>query len=343
MVEPKPPVMLTDIAGFLACATVIFFAGRRLSHYGDLLAERTGMGKAWVGIILMASVTSLPELMVGISSAAIVQSADLAVGDILGSCAFNLGILAMMDAFVPGRKPLFGLTSRNHVMTAALGVVLVSLVGTAMTLPKDIVISSWIGLTSLVFIAVYLVSVRLIYLNERNHPADTAGSQVADGSPGGPSLTRIVGWYAFFAVVIIGAALALPHFADRLAEHTGLGRSFVGTFLLAASTSLPEIAVSLAAVRMGSIDMAVGNLLGSNLFNILILAIDDIVYTRGHILKDASPYHMLSVLGTILMSAVVIIGITFQVKGKRFLLAWDSAAVFLIYVVNLFLLYRLTA
>jgi cation:H+ antiporter len=229
-------------------------------------------------------------------------------------------------------------------MTAALGVVLVTLVGAAMILPKDIVISSWIGLTSLLFIAVYLVSVRLIYLNERNHPEADAGHDAPDSTgEGAMPLGRIIGWYVLLAAVIIGAALALPHFADRLAEHTGLGRTFVGTFLLAASTSLPEIAVSLAAVRMGSIDMAVGNLLGSNLFNVLILAIDDMVYTKGHILKDATPYHMLSVLGTILMTAVVIIGITFQVKGKKFLLALDSAVVLLIYLLNLFLLFRFTA
>ena len=92
------------VAGFLLCAVIIFFAGKKLSRYGDMLSEKTGLSKGWVGLILMASVTSLPELMVGISSSAIVQSADLAVGDILGSRAFNLGILAMLDAFVPKRE-----------------------------------------------------------------------------------------------------------------------------------------------------------------------------------------------------------------------------------------------
>src|SRR5687767_7432549 len=75
--------------GFLVCAAIIFLAGRKLSFYGERIAEKTGLGKAWIGLILMASVTSMPELMVGISSTAIVGSADLAVGDILGSCIFN--------------------------------------------------------------------------------------------------------------------------------------------------------------------------------------------------------------------------------------------------------------
>ena len=124
------------IAGFLACAAIIFFAGKKLSLYGDLLAEKTGMSKGWIGLILMASVTSLPELMVGISSAAIVKSADLATGDILGSCAFNLGILAMLDAFIPKHQPLFGIASPRHMLIAALGIILLSLVGFALFLRR---------------------------------------------------------------------------------------------------------------------------------------------------------------------------------------------------------------
>ena len=92
---------MIDIGAFIAAGVVIFFAGRKLSYYGNRIADLTGMGKAWLGLILMAAITSLPELMVGISSSAILESADLAVGDVLGSCAFNLGVLALMDALVP--------------------------------------------------------------------------------------------------------------------------------------------------------------------------------------------------------------------------------------------------
>jgi cation:H+ antiporter len=115
----------------------------------------------------------------------------------------------------------------------------------------------------------------------------------------------------------------------------------VGTLLLAASTSLPELAVSAAAVRMGSIDMAVGNLLGSNVFNILILALDDVFYTKGVLLADASPVHLVSVLCTLMMSAVLTVGLQFHPVGKRFLLAWDALVILLIYAGNVLLLYRL--
>lgn len=331
------------ISGFLFGAAIIFFSGKKLAYYGDLLAEKTGMSRGWIGLILMASITSLPELMVGISSSAIVQSADLAVGDVLGSCAFNLGILAILDAFIPKHQPLFGIASPNHLLNAGLGIILVTLVGFALFLPHDYPVSPWIGLSSIIFIFVYLISVRVMYKNEKNHnkvnEVNTAGKQGANGV----KLRHIIAMYTLFASLIIVAALSLPYFANHIAEITGLGKSFVGTFFLAVSTSLPEIAVSIAAVRMGFIDLAVGNLLGSNIFNVLILAIDDLVYPKGLILKDASDFHLISVMSTILMAAVVVIGLSYRAKGKRYFLAWDAAIIFLVYILNLFFLYHFTS
>jgi cation:H+ antiporter len=330
---------MIHFAGFIGCAAVIFFAGQRLSFYGDLLAEKTGMGKAWIGLILMASVTSLPELMVGISSSAIVQDADLAVGDIMGSCAFNLGILAMMDAYVPRANGILRVASKNHILAAALGLILVALVGLGLFLPQEIQLLSFIGITSISFIIVYLFSIRLIYRHEMNN-SQAKPTDASAHDDDRLSLRQVVLRYALFALVIVAAALALPYFAEHIAEQTGLGKSFVGTLFLAVSTSLPEIAVSIAAVRIGSIDLSVGNLLGSNLFNVFILAIDDMFYTKGNLLKDASDVNILSVFSTLIMTAVVIIGLAITTLGKRYRMAWDSVLIFLIYFFNLVLLFR---
>jgi len=333
--------------GFALCAAVIFVGGRGLSFHGDRIAELSGLGGALIGLVLMAFVTSLPELVVGISSSAVVRSPDLAVGDVLGSCAFNLLILASLDAFAPPRKRLLGLASASHVLAAALGIVLLALVGLGLVTQGGLELTPWIGVTSVLFIAVYLASLRLIHLHARRlgpdgsiqEPLDDADAPTeADGES--PLKHAIVRYAAWGAVVVV-AALFLPPLAQRIALSTGLAESFVGTLFVAASTSLPEIAVSLSAVRMGAIDLAVGNMLGSNLFNIAILAIDDIVYTPGLLLADASPSHLVSVLSTMAMSAIVIIGLTFQVTGKRFLLAWDAALVLLVYVANAALLLRL--
>ncbi len=330
---------MLNFFGFLFCAVVIFLAGKKLAHYGDLIAELTGLGKAWIGLILMASVTSLPELMVGISSSAIVQSADLAVGDILGSCAFNLGILALMDAFTPKNRPLFGYASQSHVLAAALGLILVAMAGVGIYFPNDLVITPSIGLTSVSFMIIYLAAVKIIYQYGKKTQTETVAGDDQDAPA--VELKSVVAWYVLYAAIIIAAALFLPHFAEKIAEQTGLGKSFVGTLFLAASTSLPEIAVSLAAVRMGSVDLSVGNLLGSNIFNVFILFIDDLFYTKGHLLKDASEVNMVSVFSVILMSAIAIIGLTYRTTEKRYLLAWDALLIFLIYVLNIVLLYKM--
>jgi cation:H+ antiporter len=153
--------------GFSLCALIIFFAGSRLSRYGDMLSELTGMGRAWIGLILMAAVTSLPELMVGISSSAIVGSADLATGDIFGSCAFNLFLLSVLDAFTPRDKPLLGTSSPGHVLAATLGAILVAMAGLGILLPDEIVLLPSIGITSLSFMVVYLIAVNILYKYNR--------------------------------------------------------------------------------------------------------------------------------------------------------------------------------
>ena len=115
----------------------------------------------------------------------------------------------------------------------------------------------------------------------------------------------------------------------------------MGTLFLAASTSLPEVAVSYSAIRMGSFDLAVGNLIGSNLFNILILSIDDAFYTQGHLLKDASDSNIISVFSVLIMTGIVIASLTYRSPRKSFFLAWDTLLIMAVYIANLLMLYYL--
>jgi cation:H+ antiporter len=323
---------------FVVLAALIFFSGKKLSEYGDMIARHMGLGRAWIGLVLMASVTSLPELSVGISSSALAGSADLALGDVMGSCVFNLFILSMLDVFVRG-EPLLFKASPSHMLAAALSIILVALVGMGLFLPTNITIIKWIGLSSILFIVVYFISMRLIYFYE----AKLLLAQVAkEAEPVPPiSFKRAVWLYVINAGVVIGAALFLPGLAQNIATASGWGESFVGTFFLAASTSLPEVAVSYSAIRMGAVDLAVGNLIGSNLFNILILSVDDMFYNKGPLLKDASDSNLVSVFSVIMMTAVVIASLAYRRPRKSFLMAWDSLIISGIYIGNLVLLYYL--
>lgn len=322
---------------FFVCAIIIFFAGQRLSLYGEIIAEKTGMGKAWIGLILMSAVTSLPELMVGVSSITIVHSPDLAVGDILGSCAFNLCILSFMDVIAPKDRPILAGVSKSQFLAGAFGIILLSIVGLNLFLNFDFQFIPFAGLLTFVLFLVYLVSVRTIFIYQKKNTNISLSEQFE--SECHLSLKEVLVRYSFFAVIIIIAALALPTLAESIAVQAGLGNSFMGTLFLAISTSLPEIAVSFAAVRMGSIDMAVGNLFGSNLFNMLILFIDDVLYVNGNLLKDASEVHLVTVFFVVMMTSVAMIGFIFPSTYKRFKLAWDTALILVLFILNMFLLY----
>jgi cation:H+ antiporter len=327
--------MLLSFIGFFFAAALVFFAGKRLSFYGDLLAEHTGMGKAWTGLILMSAVTSLPELMVGVSSSALLQSPDLAVGDIMGSCAFNLCILAIMDIATPRNRPFFGAASKTQVIAGLFGMILLSLVGLGLFLPEDILLIPYVGITTLSFGAIYFISIRTIYTYQSMVPAAV---QEEHNTLNTLHFRTIVGRYTLFALVIVLSALTLPYFAEKIALESRLSSSFMGTLFLAVSTSLPEIAVSLSAVRRGSVDLAIGNLLGSNLFNIFILMLDDLVYIKGDLLKDASDSHLISVFFVLMMSAVALIGFLFPSREKRAILSLTSFILLFLWVLNLGLL-----
>src|SRR5688572_28665877 len=119
---------MIGMIGFVACSLVIFYHGKKLLFYGDLISIKSGLGRAWVGLILMASVTSLPELVMGVSAVTIVGSADLAVGNVLGSCVFNLAVLSLLDAIIPG-QPLLTKAPHSNILAATLGTALLAFVG----------------------------------------------------------------------------------------------------------------------------------------------------------------------------------------------------------------------
>lgn len=304
-----------NILGFIASAAVIIYSGSKLSYYGDKIADLTGMGKAWVGLILMASVTSLPELITGISSVAIVKAPDLAAGDIFGSCVFNLLILSVLDARI--KKPLFSMVKSSHIVAAIFGIILLTVAGMAIFLSHEIPSVLWISSFTFLLFGIYLIAVWGIFKYEHAALIESPPVIETHSASRSADLKKAIGGYAINALIVIGAAVFLPYFGEHIASHTGLGNSFFGTLFIAAATSLPELVVSLAALRMGSLDIAVGNLLGSNVFNMFILGIDDVFYREGSLFKDISPSHLLSVFVTIIMTAVVGLGLLFKPKKKQ--------------------------
>lgn len=326
--------------GFIVCTIIIVYSGVKLSKYGDIIAEKTGLGKVWIGVVLMASVTSLPELVTGISSVTYAGVPDIAIGDVLGSCVFNMLIIALLDAAYR-IMPISAKAHQGNILSAGFGILLLTIVAASLFLESYISPLGWVGPYSLLFIVIYFTAMRLVFFYEKRQiSAFMKEISVELRYKDIPAKTAVVNYFVNAIIVIIAAAF-LPKIGEGIAETTGLGQTFVGNIFIALSTSLPEVVVSIAAVRMDSVDLAIGNLFGSNIFNILILAIDDIFFTKGPLLSFGNPNHIISALSAIAMTAVAIIGLTYRAEKKQLLLAWDSMALIIVYVINLMLLYML--
>jgi cation:H+ antiporter len=321
---------------FLACSALIAIAGYWLARYGDVIADKTKLGGAWIGVILVATVTSLPELATGVSSVTLANAPDIAVGDVLGSCVFNLAMIAVLD-FLHREMPIYRKTSEGHILSAGFSIILLGLVifsllsGDAATLRLG-----HVGLYTPAIIALYLVGVRAIYVQERTLAAALQVVEKYNDITLEEALLR----YAINGVVVVAAGIAMPFAALRLAEAMGWGQSFVGTMLVAAATSLPEAASTIGALKIRAIDLAVGNLFGSNLFNILILAIDDIAYLDGPLLQKASQSHAVSGISAIIMTGAAVVGLHYRPRTRVFRIAgWVSLGLVLTYVLNSLVLF----
>ena len=323
---------------FVVCTGIILVSGTYLSKYGDVIAEKTGLGRTWVGVALMASVTSLPELVTGISSVAIFDLPNIALGDVLGSCMFNILILALLDC-MGGSAPISTRAHQGQVLTAAFGILMLGLVNVSILASSVMPSAGWVGVYSFAFGGIYLVAMRAVFFYEKKRIAELVEAVAEETQYEEISKAKAFRMYGLNALLIIGAATYLPHIGETLAETTGLGQSFVGNIFIALSTSLPEVVVSVAALRMGAVDMAFGNIFGSNLFNILILAIDDILYTKGPILSYISTSHLVSSNAAIAMTAVAAIALTYRTSKKPLFVAWDALAICAVYILALSVLY----
>jgi cation:H+ antiporter len=325
---------------FLALTGAVLFAGTNLSKYADIIAEKTGLGRTFIGVVLLASVTSLPELITGVSSVTVFNVPNIAVGDVLGSCMFNLLILALADVVVGG-QPLSARAHQGQVLTAAFGILLLGLASLSLLAGAVIPAIGWVSVSSVVLLAVYLLATRLIFLYERGRIAEFVREVAEEARYKHVSKRRAYGMFAFYAALVVTAAGYLPYLGEQIAAMTGLGQTFVGNLFIATSTSLPEIVVSFAALRIGAVDMVYGNLLGSNLFDVAILAIDDLFYVHGPLYVSVTGNQVLAALAAMTMTAIVIIGLTYRVTRKRPLpiMAWDSLSLALMYVLAAVFLY----
>jgi cation:H+ antiporter len=317
---------------FFLCLAVILIAGTKLSRYGDAIAEKTGLGRIWIGLILIATITSMPDLATGISSVALVGAPKLALGTLIGSCTFNLAIIALLDILYRP-KPLLSEASSRHTASAGWGILLIAIAGGSILAGSRIsgVAIGWFGVPSIIIVLVYLAGVRRIFHYERAHPLGAL--------PASPlqyeniSKRTVYLGFAVAAIAIIAAGIWLSFIGDEISVVTHWDKTFVGSLFLAVTTSLPEVVVAVAALRLAAIDMGVAALLGSNMFNIAIIAPVDLFYKQGSILSLAAPEHLVTIVVAVAMSLIVIAALRLRAKRKTFaVMSWYAPVLIGLYI-----------
>jgi len=317
---------------FAACMAIILFAGTRLARYGDAIAEKTGLGRLWVGLILLSAITSMPELVTGVSAVALVKLPDLAVGNLLGSCLFNLAILALLDT-LSRPKPVLSLASSRHMTAAVCGIVLAGVVaGGIWGGPRfPGLAAGWVSAPGILPMVLYIVGIWWISRSERNrqpHPSEVTAAKYEDLSS-----RTIYLRFGLATAAVIGAGIWLALVGDELAMTYHWQASFVGSLFLAITTSLPELAVSVAALRLGAVDMAVADILGSNMFNLALITLVDLISRQGPVLSTVSGANLVTAVLAIAMSGVAITGLRFKSERKTFfVISWQSVVLIGLYI-----------
>jgi cation:H+ antiporter len=311
------------VCAFLATAALVVLAGIRLSIYGDALGDRTGLGNGLIGLVFLAGVTSLPELVVSLTSvinaANLAQGADLATGNMLGSNVFNLLILAFMALlFTKKFKPQD--MEDAHTDSTLYGLLMLVLFAGAY------LASNWgnrlvPGLGCTWFVLALPIAYFFILIREHKQHKESGEAHLPEET----RLTQIPAIH-FYSILlglcglIIGGGILLSILGSRMALPPdqggfGLEASLIGTIFLAISTSLPELVISFASIRMGFLDMAVGNVLGSNMFNLLIIFVADVAMRKGSLLEQASSKHWTSVV--LILALTFLAGALLRTKSSK--------------------------
>lgn len=329
--------MLGASLQFAGAAAIIIVAGTLLSRFADVIAEATGLGRLLVGSILLAGATSLPELAVDISAVRM-QLPDVAVGDLMGSSLMNLLILGIVDLLPASRGRALSRISAAHALPGALGIVLTALAAMAIVSRANLAIYD-ISVASIGIGLAYLVGMRMVYRNQRlAETMQAADPTIAAPADRSGALPRALIGFALAAAVVLLTGRFLADASGELADLSGLGGTFVGTTFVALSTSLPELVASLAAVRIGAADLALGNLLGSNVFNMVLLLPLDLAYP-GNLLVDAASTHALTALAVIVITGIVVMGQLYQSERRVRLVEPDGWLIVLLVAASLVMVY----
>lgn len=333
---------------FVAAALVIWPAGTRLARYMSELSRITGLGQAFVGMLLMGGVTSLPEVANCLTSAYI-GNPTLAVNNLLGSAAINIALLAIADAAI-GRDALTSVVARPAtLMQAVLCLLLLTVVAVAITVGDVQVVG--VGLWSVGLAALSIGSFWLAAGYDERSPWELADAESlaqarreADATSkarASATLRALIVKITIVGLAILAAGYSLAQAGDALAEQTGLGTGLVGFLLIGTSTSLPELSSITAAIRLRKYELAIGEVLGTNFVNISLILLADAVFTGGPVIGELGRFEVVSALLGSGLVALYTVGLLEHRNPVVLRMGYDSLAVLVTFAGGVALLFTL--
>lgn len=304
---------------YLGLSFLVVFSSIKVSQCVDELDQRTNLGGALIGGILLAGVTSLPELMTSLASTMVLNNPDLAFGNILGSNAFNVFILAVFNIIFI-KHMLFNKIGHSNKTTNVMNCIIYSII--LFTFFSSTISSiGHVGTASVSIVFLYYLNLK-ITSNVENESTNKVSNE---------PVSKIIIRFILFSILIVGSSFLISIVTDQIARETGIGSSFVGAMFLGIATSLPEMSSLISLITMKNYDIAVGNIVGSNLFNFGIIAVTDVLYFSGNIFEIADISNSLLVFVGLFESLTLgIMLMNFKIKNK-FLYALPSLLIILMY------------
>jgi cation:H+ antiporter len=325
------------LAGFILAASAVWWAGTRLPRYVVALSDKTGLGQGFAGMLVLGGITSLPEFATATTAAAI-GAPLLALNDVLGSAAFNILLLALADMLL-GARPLTSVVAKPvTLIQGVLGMMVLALVIAAITAGESQLFGV-AGLGSTLIFGSAVLAIRIADRSERrpmwlvvNQP-DLALAAEAERSD--------IGWrqillsLSIMAAIILVAGAILATSAVMIARQTGMGGSLMGFLFVSAATSLPELSAITGAMRNQRYELAIGEVFGSNLFNMALIFVIDLASPGPPVLSLAGPFEAMAALLALLMSGVFVLGLIERRDRTILRMGEDSIAVLLVYAAGL--------
>lgn len=338
-----------NIAVFALCAVVVWIAGARVARYADRIATLTGIGHATIGLVLLAGITSLPEIAVSLTSAASGVPA-LAVNNLLGGVAMQIAILAVADA-VLGNEALTVVAGSPLILLQITMNILLLLTLAAAVVVGDIPLFhagawSW-GLVAIYALSIWTITTsqgRELWIAQKTRQQlertgqENAAPAAATSEGGDAALKPTLVRLSIGAAAILAAGFLLSRTGDAIAEQTGLGQNFVGAVFMAISTSLPEVSTVLAAMRLRRYEMAI---FGTGLLNVTLVFVVDAAYRGGPVLNEVGRFSLAASLIGCILASIYLVGLIERRDRTIARMGIDSFAVLLVYLGGLVVLYHL--